>query len=200
MRLSSTFALCFLAVACGGTINNSDGGTNTDAGSSDVSTTKDSSSDVITPPFDAGSFCSGTTPKLQINGSDSTILKATGKAIILNCCQSAEISLATAQFQAMMNIMWRTPALSGAATIDLANPPQGFGVEMDLGCDPATQSCANASPEERYFNEGFSGTIQYATGNNAMSVSYCLQITESPSQPHAVIHSMALYAPNIDSP
>lgn len=199
MRLSSTFALCLLAVACGGTINDQDSGTNADAGGSDASTTKDAAaSDVTTPPFDAGGFCSGTTPKLQINGSDATILGAKGKAIILNCCQAAELSLATAQFQAMMNIMWRAPATS-TATIDLANPPGGFGIEMDLGCDPATTSCANASPEERYFNEGFSGTIQYATGNN-LKVSYCLQITESPSQPHAVIHSMALYAPDIDSP
>jgi hypothetical protein len=61
-------------------------------------------------------------------------------------------------------------------------------------------SCATASPEERYFNEGFSGTIQYGTGNGPMSVSYCLQIAESASQPHNVIHTMALYAPNIASP
>jgi hypothetical protein len=192
------FALCLLA-ACGGTITtNQDGGT--DAAPSDGQTSKDVvASDVTTPPFDAGAFCNGTTPKLVINGADATIVQATGKAIILNCCNSAELSLATAQYQAMLNIMWRAnPA--GAATIDLSNPPTGFGIEMDLGCDPATQSCASASPEERYFNEGFSGTIQYSTGNGPMSVSYCIHVAESASQPHSVIHSMDLYAPDIASP
>ena len=186
--------LCLLA-SCGGTITNADGGT--DASPSDSSTTKDAS-DATTPPFDAGAFCTGNSPKLVINGQDATIAQASGKAIILNCCQSAELTLATGQFQALMNIMWRAPP-AGAATIDLANPPNGFSIEMDLGCDPSTQSCATASPEERYFNEGFSGTIQYTTGNTAMSVSYCLQIAESASQPHTTIHTMSLYAPNIAS-
>jgi len=185
-----------LLASCGGTISTTDGGA--DAAPSDSSTAKDAS-DATTTPFDAGAFCSGSSPKLVINGADATIAQATGKAVILNCCDSAELTLATTQFQALMNIMWRAPP-SGASTIDLASPPAGFGIEMDLGCDPATTSCATASPEERYFNEGFSGTIQYTTGNGAMSVSYCLQIAESASQPHAVIHSMALYAPNIASP
>jgi hypothetical protein len=186
-----------LLASCGGTIT-TNGDAGSDAAPSDGSTTKDAS-DATTPPFDAGTFCSGTSPKLVINGADATIAQATGKAIILNCCESAELTLATAQFQAMMNIMWRAPP-AGAATIDLANPPAGFGIEMDLGCDPSTTSCATASPEERYFNEGFSGTIQYTTGNGGFSVSYCLQIAESASQPHSVIHSMALYAPDIASP
>ena len=195
MRLPSIFALGLLA-SCGGTITNADGGA--DASPSDGSAPKDAS-DAATPPFDAGTFCSGTSPKLQINGADATILNATGKAIILNCCDSAELTLATGQFQALLNIMWRNPA-GGASAIDLANPPSGFGIEMDLGCDPSTQSCATASPEERYFNEGFSGTIQYTTGSGGLNVSYCLRVAESASQPHSTIHTMALYAPNIASP
>jgi hypothetical protein len=193
MRLPSLFVLGL--VACGGTTisPNEDGGT--DAAPADGAPTKDvTTSDVTTTPFDAGTFCSGTTPKLTINGSNAGVINATGKAIILNCCDSAELTLATGQFQALMNIMWRAPA-TGNGSIDLSNPPNGFGIEMDLGCDPSTQSCATASPEERYFNEGFSGTIQYAQG----TVSYCLQIAESASQPHNVIHTMALYAPNIAS-
>jgi hypothetical protein len=179
--------LLLFITSCGGTIT-----TSTDGG-------PDAAGDAIAPPFDAGTFCSGNAPKLMVNGADATIAQATGKAIILNCCESAELSLATSQFQAMMNIMWRAPP-AGAATIDLASPPAGFGIEMDLGCDPSTTSCATASPEERYFNEGFSGTIQYATGNGGLDVTYCLQIAESASQAHGVIHTMALYAPNIASP
>jgi hypothetical protein len=197
MRTLPFLLTLFFAVACGGTINSSDGGA--DAAPSDGATKDANPTDATTPPFDAGAFCSGSAPRLQVNGSNVTIVNASGKAVILNCCEAAELTLATTQYQALMNIMWRAPP-AGAATIDLANPPTGFGIEMDLGCDPSTQSCATASPEERYFNEGFSGTVEYATGNGGLSVSYCLQIAESPSQPHTMIHTMALYAPNIASP
>ncbi len=192
MRKLSFPALALLVAsiaACGGTITSSDGGTD---GAAD-------SSDAAPPPFDAGAFCTGSAPRLMINGAEVPVMSATGKAINLNCCTSAELTLATAAYQALMNIMWRTPALAGAATIDLASPPQGFSIEMDLGCDPAITSCATASPEERY-TDGFSGTVQYGTGNGPMSVSYCLQVAESPSQPHPVIHSMMLYAPSVASP
>ena len=84
-------------------------------------------------------------------------------------------------------------------SVDLGNAPQGFSIEMDLGCDPAIMSCATASPEERY-TDGFSGTLQWGGGGSGFSVSYCLQIAESSSKPHGVIHSMMLYAPNIASP
>lgn len=150
-------------------------------------------------PFDAGTFCSGTSPRLMINGMDAGVIDATGKQVILNCCVSAELTVATSMYQALMYVLWRAPATSGSGTIDLGNPPQGFSIEMDLGCDPATASCANGTPEERY-TSGFSGTLQYAPSGSALDVSYCLSVTESPSQPHTTIHSMTLYAPNIPSP
>jgi hypothetical protein len=161
--------------------------------------TKDTgtASDGSIPPFDAGAFCTGTSPKTMVNGADVPVMNASGKAIILNCCDSAELTLATAAYQALMYVMWRVPA-STNGSVDLSNLPQGSSIEMDLGCDPATTSCASASPEERY-TDGFSGTIQWQYGSSGMSVSYCLQVTESPSQPHSVIHSMALYAPNVAS-
>ena len=184
-------------IACGGTITSTDGGADGAAG--DGASTSDSSGDAAPPALDASAFCSGPSPRVMINGAEVSVMSAKGKAIILNCCESAEITIATPLFQALMNVMWRTPASSGAASIDLASPPQGFSIEMDLGCDPSTTSCATASPEERYV-DGFSGTLQYATGNGALSVSYCLEVAESPSQPHPVIHSMMLYAPNVASP
>lgn len=188
-----------LVVACGGTVtNDGDAGSNGDASSKDATPTDVVAAADVTTTFDAGAFCSGSSPKLQVNGADATIVKASGKAIILNCCDSAELTIASAQFQGLMFFMWRAAPLS-SGSIDLANPPQGFSIEMDLGCDPSTSSCASASPEERY-TDGFTGTLDYTAGSGGLSVSYCLHIDESPSQPHAVIHSLALYAPNITSP
>ncbi len=187
-RLAFVATALAAAAGCGGNISNADGGADAAA-----------DGDVAAPPFDAGAFCSGSAPRLMINGADVSIMQAAGQAIIMNCCDSAELSLATAAYQAMMYVLWRGPAGAGAQTVDLANPPQGFSIEMDLGCDPATTSCASASPEERY-TSGFSGTLTYAYSSAGLTVSYCLEVAESPSQPHGVIHSMMLYAPNIVSP
>ncbi len=198
--MKSSFLVAVTLVACGGNISSTDGGADAAA---DGSVYKDAGGDAISadapPPFDAGAFCSGPSPRLTINGADVSIIQSTGKAIIMNCCDSAELTLATSSYQALMNILWRAQAGVGNQTIDLANPPQGFSIEMDLGCDPSTTSCATANPEERY-TSGFSGTLSYGYGTGGLTVSYCLTVAESPAQPHAVIHSMMLYAPNVLSP
>jgi hypothetical protein len=210
MRPLYLLTLAFVLEGCGGTTTTSanpvfDAGadspqaTGADAATDDaanVPQAADSSADVR-PPFDAGAFCSGSTARLMINGSDVSIINETGTAIILNCCNSAELTLATAAYQAPMHVLWREPAPTNGA-IDLSNPPKDFAIEMDLGCDPSIVSCATASPEDRYV-DGFSGTISYTTAS-ALNVSYCLQVAESPSQPHTTIHSMAMYAPNVPSP
>ncbi len=69
-------------------------------------------------------------------------------------------------------------------------------MELDLGCDPATTSCASASPEERYAN-GFLGTLQYGQDSAGLTTSYCLSVSESPTATHSLIHSLLLYTPGI---
>lgn len=188
-------------VACGGIANDADGGAdaapdgalgNDGGGTKDAAVVLDAS-----PPVDAGDICNGTGPRMTINGSEVAVASATGKSIILNCCDSAELTVASGAFQALMNVLWRAPA-TGSGSIDLASPPQPFSIEMDLGCDPATTSCATASPEERY-TDGFTGTIQYGLTSAGMTASYCIHVAESASQPHALIHSMTLYAPDVVS-
>lgn len=183
MRLLACSVASFALFACGGTITSGDAGP-------DAAAPPDAS------PPDAGSFCSGSAPRLVINGSEVQVVSATGKAIILNCCDSAELTLATSAYQALLDVMWRNPASTNGATIDLASAPSGFAIEMDLGCDPSTTSCANGSPEERY-TDGFTGTLDYTTGSGGLTTTYCIQVAESPSQPHSIIHSMQLYAPNV---
>jgi hypothetical protein len=202
-KLAFAAALTVSVVACGGIAT-----TDSDAGGGDAATDAGASKDAtgggdgaLPPPdasFDAGSFCTGSAPRAMINGVEVPVASATGKAIVLNCCDSAELTVATAAYQALFDLLWRAPA-AGSATIDLANPPQGFSIELDLGCDPATTSCATANPEERYV-DGFSGTLQYGWSGSGMTASYCVQVDQSPSQPHALIHSMLLYAPNVSSP
>lgn len=186
--------VALLVAGCGGAVvTGDDAGVGTDAAPHDGSTATDAS----LPPFDAGAFCTGTKPRLMVNGAEVPVLSATGKAFALNCCDSAELLVASAAYQAILAVLWRAPAPMGSS-IDLGSPPNGFGIELDLGCDPATTSCASASPEERYAS-GFHGTLQYAPSGAGLTASYCLSVAESPSAPHVLIHSLVLYAPNVAS-
>lgn len=175
-----------------------DGGALPDGAPTDGNAVKDAVPDAPLPPFDAGTFCSGSNPRMMINGAEVSVLKASGKALALNCCDSAELTLATSAYQALFNVLWRAQA-PASSPINVSSPPQGFGIELDLGCDPAVTSCASASPEERY-TQGFGGSIHYQYGSSGMSVSYCISAAESPSSPHALIHSLAIYAPSVPSP
>lgn len=188
------------AVACGGmtSTSDSDAGAGTDAAPHDASTTSDARSDASLPPIDAGTFCTGTAPRMLVNGAEIAVIHVAGKAFPLNCCDSGELLVSTAAYQAIFAVLWRARAL-GSSVVDLGIPPNGFTIELDLGCDPATASCASASPEERY-TSGFQGTLQYALDSTGMNASYCLSAAESPSAPHTMIHSLMIYAPNVASP
>ena len=173
-------------------VGNADAGGGSDAGARDAS----DAAPVVS--FDAGNLCTGSSPRMMVNGSEINVVSATGKSIVLDCCDSAELTVATSAYQAVFDFLWRVPGGASAVPIDLDSPPPGLEVELDLGCDPATTSCATASPEAR-FASGFSGSIE-VTRTSGTSVSYCISVAEDPAAPQAQIHSLALYAPNVPSP
>jgi hypothetical protein len=177
-------------IGCGGAVSSGDAGSTADSGSK-----ADVQNDAIVS-YDAGAFCSGSTSRLMVNGAEVTVVSATGHVMVLNCCDSAELVVATSAYQALLNVLWRSPAGSSSSPVDLGNPPSGFALELDLGCDPAATSCATASPEERYA-DGFQGTLTYKYDSAGLMTGYCLSVSEAPSAPHAVIHSMTLYTPAI---
>lgn len=127
---------------------------------------------------------------MMVNGTEISVLKVTGKAFTLNCCDSAELNVATSQYAALFSVLWR--AFGPAKTVVyLGSPPPNFQIELelDLGCDRGTTSCASASPEERYA-QGFTGALQWQYGSSGMTASSCLSAKESPSSPHPP-HSLA---------
>jgi hypothetical protein len=185
-------------VACGGTTTNNgnDAGGGDSSTKPDTSTGTDGGGDTGIPLGDAGAFCTGNTSRIMINGTEQSVVSATGRQLVLNCCDSAELTVATTAYQAYLNVLWRAPAGGGTSPIDLANPPTGFQMELDLGCDPATTACATASPEERYA-DGFQGTLTYTYDTAGLKTGYCLTVSEPPQTPHAIIHTMTLYTPAI---
>lgn len=209
MRISSLFsfsvcvavALAAVAPACGGvkqaTVDNTGDGGGGGGGGSDGSSASATDSGLAGFP-DAGSFCSGDAPRMIINGAEVTLLQTRGKAVVLNCCDSAELELATGSFQSLFYLLWRARAGQSPGLVDLGNPPASFSVELDLGCDPATSPCNTGSAEEHY-STGFQGQISYGNGATASTTSYCLSVAEQKNSPHSVVHSLSIYAPNIPS-
>ena len=160
-------------------------------------------------PVDAGTdvnlpaFCTGGFPHMVANGIESSSPAVNGAVIALNCCDAAEFVVVTQTVPMSLVpivVSWRAqvgspPALP--ATIDLANPPVGWGIMVDVGCDPAQGTC-NPSPDR--YTTGFSGTLQVTrTSAGGYEMDLCLAVAEPDGTPHPLLHSLELYAPHISA-
>jgi hypothetical protein len=117
-----------------------------------------------------------------------------GKAIVMNCCNAAAVTISTGQHAALFNLRWQQ---FGAGPSPVALGTKETNVELALGCDPSTTTCTDGNSVE-YFNDGFSGTITYEFVKPAMKVGYCVEVKET--KPHVMIHSLRMWLPNVDSP
>jgi hypothetical protein len=157
-------------------------------------------------PADAGAdgsllaFCTGSSNRMIAYGNESNPA-VSGTVLPLNCCDAAELTVVTATVPVSLVpivVMWRAQVGSPTevpATIDLASPPQGWGVEVYVGCDPAQGGC-NPAPDS--YATGLSGTLQVArTSAGGYDMSLCLIVAEAPGTPHPLLHSLQLYAPHV---
>jgi hypothetical protein len=143
-------------------------------------------------------FCKGDFSHMLFNGDDSTP-GVSNKMLALDCCDAGEIVVVTATTIHMVYIAWRRESIAGLgipATIDLANPPSGWSVQVFVDCDPLKASC---SPPPDSYTTGLVGTLQISTGSSGLVMSLCLHVEEPPSSPHPILHTLDLYAPNIRS-
>lgn len=158
-------------------------------------------------PVDAGhvgplpAFCAGSTPHLNANGIESHPA-VTGTMLPLNCCEAAELVVVTQTVPWQLVpivVTWRAQVGQATipATIDLANPPAGWAVQVYVGCDPAQGGC-NPAPDS--YTSGFTGSLQVtrtAAGDYEMSL--CLAVEEPADGPHPLLHSLELWAPKVSS-
>jgi len=184
-----TTACLLLLTACGGSVASSaDAGP--DAAPKDAGSQADASIDPL------GTFCQGNVAKIEENGADNPVLGVKGKAIVMNCCNAAAVTIATAHHNALYTLRWQQ---YGAGPSPFVLGAKETGVVLALGCDPTTSTCTPASSVE-LFTQGFAGTIAYQQMPSSMKVSYCVTVSETPNEPHTVVHSLRLYLPNVDSP
>jgi hypothetical protein len=144
-------------------------------------------------------FCTGQFPRMLANGNESNP-GVSGTVLPLNCCDAAEFVVVTQTVPMELVpivVSWRAqvgPGTGLPATIDLANPPQGWAVTVDVGCDPNQSHCV---PPDSY-DSGFTGTLQVSrTSAGGYDMTLCLAVAESAGEPHPLLHALELYAPNI---
>jgi hypothetical protein len=144
-------------------------------------------------------FCTGSFNHMIVNGNESNPA-VQGTVLPLNCCDAAELVVVTQTVPYSMVpivVMWRAQVGQAAlpATIDLANPPPGWGVQVDVGCDPAQGNC-NPAPDS--YTMGLAGTLQVSrTAGGGYDMSLCLSVAEPAGSPHPLVHTLELYAPHV---
>jgi hypothetical protein len=116
-----------------------------------------------------------------------------GRALPLSCCLGGEFQAITETFAWPIAVTWRNTDFVLPATLDLANLPRTWGVQVFVGC-PMAAPCS--SPPDSY-TSGLTGTLQVSGSISSYDMSLCLSLAESPSSPHPLVHTLKLYAPHV---
>ncbi len=161
----------------------------------------------VVPPVDSNvdggaPLCTtGSQRRMEINGVVSETASVAAMAMFLSCCDAAAIQFTSARFTDSLAIVWRVQVGSMPAlptTVDVANLPRGWSVEVWAGCSPATTGC---TPTDR-FDTGLTGSLTVArtdaTGTYRMNA--CVSFNENPAAPHASIHSLRLASGEVTAP
>ena len=155
--------------------------------------------DLNAPAGDLAGFCGDpASPRAALNGMLAASPAVNAVAIVLNCCDSAEIGVTSMQLSDRFFVAWRHQAGSGPdvpITFDVANPPMGWSVSLYSGCSVIEPGCV---PTDRYF-DGLSGTLSVSrSSGGSYQMSTCLSASESAStSPHPVVHSASLWVPSV---
>jgi hypothetical protein len=156
----------------------------------------DAANEVPSSLPDAGliAFCGGPTSHMAVNGIES-YPAVSGRAIPFNCCEGGEFQVITETFNWPITVIWRNTDFVLPATLDLANLPKSWGVQVFVGCDPMNYLCT--TPPADSYTSGLTGTLQVSGKIAGYDMSLCLSVAESPDSPHPLVHSLDLYVPQV---
>lgn len=139
-------------------------------------------------------FCSGPTSHMVVNGIES-YPAVSGNAIPYDCCEGGEFQAITETFNWPIAVTWRNTDFALPATLDLANLPKSWGVQVFVGCDPMNYLCT--TPPADSYTSGLTGTLQVSGKIAGYDMSLCLSVAESPDSPHPLAHRLDLYVPQV---
>jgi hypothetical protein len=118
-----------------------------------------------------------------------------GRVIPLDCCAAGEFQVITETFASTIVVNWRSMSFAFPVTLDLANLPTAWSVQVFVGCDPMNYLCT--TPPLDSYTSGLTGTLQVSDATSGYDMSLCLSLAESPSSPHPLVHTLQLYVPHV---
>ncbi len=144
---------------------------------------------------DLAGFCGDpSSPRAEVNGMLANSPAPLAKALFLNCCDAAEVSLVSMQLKEPLVLTWRHQVGSMPnlpATLDLAHLPAGWTVTLYSGCSPSQPGC---TPTDSY-DSGLTGTLTVSGGGASYQMSACLSASETPANKHPVLHAVRVWIP-----
>ncbi|MBI5477880.1 MAG: hypothetical protein HY906_03425 [Deltaproteobacteria bacterium] len=139
-------------------------------------------------------FCQGQA-RAEVNGAAMPV-QASGEMMYLDCCEAAGVVFAPLGAGHRIFVSWRHaggPSPISPVTLDLADPALQWGVSITVDCDTTT-GCSS-------WTGTLQGTLTIATLDEyqypAYGMTLCLEGVEDPAAPHATVHSMRLWAPDV---
>jgi len=143
-------------------------------------------------------FCTGSTPRMVVNGVTTTPTVA-GQLLPLDCCRAGKFVVTTGDFAQPIAVQWRVEASASVmppASVDLGSLPSGWSVALNAGCSVTAAGCVGALDN---FSSGFSGSLSvtYGDGSPGMDMNLCMRFVESADKPGIYVHTLDLYAPHV---
>ena len=137
---------------------------------------------------------------MVVNGVES-YPGVSGGVLPLSCCQGGALQATTATFAWSITVRWINSTFELPASLDLANVPVAWRVDVLIGCPPISEPCV--SPQDSYTSgltgtlSGLTGTLQLSGAIGSYDMSLCLSLAESLSSLHPLVHTLQLYVPHV---
>ena len=152
-----------------------------------------------TSPVDGGllAFCTGDSPRAVVNGAVLTPVVGSQR-LVMDCCDGGRFVITNAELAAPIGVSWLLEAASSSslpATIDLANPPSGWRVEVLSGCSVTSPGCFGPLDLYQTGLVGWLTVARDASGKFDMSV--CVHVEEKPGDNPYFLHSLDFYATHV---
>jgi hypothetical protein len=144
-------------------------------------------------------FCSGGSPKAVINGVASRPIVSGGPEM-RSCCEAASFAVSTSSFGYKVMAGWQFQVGDEAfpARVDLAHPGEGWLSWVRLTCSSG-EVCYPPPDGYDSAGQGWLEVSRLGEGGfgSGFHMSICLRVAEVPENPHPLLHSFELFAPDI---
>jgi hypothetical protein len=146
---------------------------------------------------DPTGFCGDpNSPRIEVNGMLAATPATTARAVILDCCEAAELQYMSMQIPEAIVFGWRhyAGAMPGLpVTLDLAKLPSGWDTVVYSRCSPTQPGC---TPDDM-FTSSLTGWLTVVRQGASYQMSVCAQVSPAIGSTHPVVHTLRLWSPTV---